>query len=136
MKRTAHIEAIAALALMALAVSACAPAPDTAAIERVPSKRVAIARTSVRHEGHASVVAGVLRGRRGAAFPARGHVDATVVAPDGGTLGTARSADVYVPRRRGSGWTSGRPFAVRLPAALPEGGTVRLAFHSGAHGDE
>ncbi len=61
----------------------------------------------------------------------RGHMDITVMAPDGSVLAsdTAEYSPVVIPRR-GLRRSS---FSIRLPVGVPDAARVKIAFHGGYH---
>ncbi len=86
------------------------------------------------HEG-GFVIDGVLRRRDSVGLPLKTHVDVTVSSPDGRVFYTARSGDIYVPRRITGRGQSMKRFSVHFSRVPPRGSTVRVVSHSGPHDD-
>lgn len=120
-------------------LAACAPRgvdltrDRTATIEAAPSKNVRFRRTRAHQSSETLLVSGQVHGTRRSAFPASGHVDVAVLAPDGAVLAETRTSGMHVPRRRPGRTSTGRRFAARLPVVPPVGSVIRLTFHSGRH---
>jgi len=81
------------------------------------------------------VITGVLRRRDSVGSPVKAHVDVTVLSAEGRVVDTARSGDVYVPRRITGRGQSSKRFTVHLPNVPPRGSSVRVVSHTGLHDD-
>jgi hypothetical protein len=98
-------------------------------IELVTSGRVYFSRVYVYQEDRSIMVTGRVKSRFHSRF-IRGHVDLTVVNPEGEILekiSTSHTPTVF-PRRRGRRHL-GVHFNVLLPIVPPFGSKVRLAYH-------
>ena len=99
-------------------------------VEPKRSKKVIIDRVKVYQDNENAVISG--RVRRQSRLPSfiNGHVDVTILKPDGAQL--KKAAAYYYPRqiqnRRAGGGSS---FKVRIPFELIRGSKVRVDYHNG-----
>ncbi len=110
---------------------------DTGALnlEKQREGKVYIAWTSVYKQDGGLVISGVLRRHDHVGNAIKTHVDVTVLSPDGRVIDTARSNEVYVPRRITGRGQSFKRFTVHLPNLPPRGSLIRMTSHSGPHND-
>ena len=104
-------------------------------IEKQAAGKVYVAWSSARECEDGFLITGVLRRSDRVGSPIKAHVDVTILSPDGHVIGTARSNEVYVPRRRTGRGQSMQRFRVQLPDIPPRGSSVRMVSHSGLHND-
>ena len=104
-------------------------------IEKQAAGKVYVAWSSAHECEDGFLVTGVLRRSDRVGSPIKAHVDITILSPDGHIIDTARSNEVYVPRRRTGRGQSMQRFRVQLPDIPPRGSSVRMVSHSGLHDD-
>ena len=139
MSRGQLASSLGAVAMALLLGCGCAPCrtdlvrEGAVAVQTRPSSRVEIFWVSAyEHREHVDVT-GHARNTRRTGFPSQGHVDVSVLSPDGHILAAARTQDFQIPRRRRRQAPGGRRFRAHLPIAPPQAATVLVAFHSGSH---
>lgn len=127
---------VIALAMVIILVSGCATDGIShtnqllVPFELVPSEDVYISRAYAYEDGDELVVYGkVKRSAQNCCDPARGHVDIAVLGPEGTVLYV--TSTLYSPRNIPKVRSRTSRFTVRLPYTLPEGETIRIAYHSG-----
>jgi hypothetical protein len=94
-------------------------------IESVDSQRTKVYQTNARQDGSDLVVTGRLRRRGTQAIVGGGHVDITVVGPDGKVI--AEGSTWYSPSRITRGRSA--TFTKRFPAMAPEGSVIHVVHH-------
>lgn len=104
-------------------------------LEKQATGKVYVAWSDAYEREDGFVITGVLRRRDSVGLPLKTHVDVTVLSPDGRVVDTARSGDIYVPRRMTGRGQSFKRFSVHFPSIPPRGSTVRVVSHSGPHDD-
>jgi len=104
-------------------------------LEEHATGRVYIAWSDAYEHEDGLVITGVLRRHDSVGLPIKAHVDVTVLPAEGGVVDTARSSDVYVPRRITGRGQSLKRFTVHLPNVAPRGSSVRVVSHAGLHDD-
>lgn len=102
-------------------------------LEKQGAGKVYIAWSSVFEQKDGLVITGVLRRCDRVGLPIKTHVDVTVLSPDGHVVDTARSNDVYVPRRITGRGQSLKRFRIYLRNVPDRGSLVRMVSHSGPH---
>jgi hypothetical protein len=142
MKKRFSISLIATVfGVLTAVISGCAAnrvdlvANGVLTLEKQATGKVYIAWSGVYEHADGLVITGVLKRRDHVGLPIKTHVDVTVLSPDGSLVDTARSSDVYVPRRITGRGQSLKRFSVHLPNMPPKGSLVRLVSHSGLHSD-
>jgi len=141
MMKTRLSVAIFGLAMMTVGFMGCAAnridlvGTATLKLEKQREGKVYIAWASVYEKDDGVVISGVLRRHDHIGNPIKTHVDVTVLSPDGRVIDTARSNEVYVPRRITGRGQSLKRFVVHLPNLPPRGSLVRMTSHSGPHND-
>ncbi len=97
--------------------------------KRVPSEDVHISEALAYEDGDELVIYGkVKRGPDNCCDAVRGHVDIVVIGPEGYLLDMAST--MYRPRNIPKVRSRSSRFRVRLPYTLPDGVTIRIAYHS------
>jgi len=104
-------------------------------LENHATGRVYVAWSDAYEHEDGFVITGVLRRRDSVGSPIKAHVDVTVLSVEGRVVDTARSGDVYVPRRITGRGQSLKRFTVHLPNVPPRGSSVRVVSHTGLHDD-
>ncbi|MHC4356924.1 MAG: hypothetical protein ACYS0H_29850, partial [Planctomycetota bacterium] len=93
------------LGILAAVISGCAAdridlvETGVLSLEKQAAGKVYIAWSSVFEQEDGLVITGILRRHDRVGSPIKTHVDVTVLSPNGQVVDTARSNDVYVPRR-------------------------------------
>lgn len=129
------------LSVLMTVISGCAAARtdlvDTGVLtlEKQRGGKVYIAWSSAYEQDDGLVISGVLRRHDHVGNAIKTHVDVTILSPDGRVIDTARSNEVYVPRRITGRGQSLKRFRVHLPNLPPRGSLVRMTSHSGPHND-
>jgi len=102
----------------------------TVSIERVPSGGIYISEVRVNQDGDELVVTGRVR-RRGHSPVSLGHVDVSIISPEGKTLEQVSTyySPRIIPSKPGHRRLHGSRFEVRLPTIPPTGSKVRVAYH-------
>ena len=132
-----HILVVCGAVIVATTTSGCAtrkmsPVRGGAAfsVDVIDAAKVRISQVNVDWDGENIVVSGKMR-RRHNALPVgfMGHVDITIVAPNGGTLKKvgAKYYPSRIPRKR----SGGSNFEVSVPMQPSPGITIRVSFHRG-----
>ena len=138
-KRLSTITAALSLGLFVSIISGCtANRVDLVdsgflTLEKQAAGKVYVAWSDAYDRDGGFVVTGVLRRSDHVGSPIKAHVDVTVLSPDGRVVDTARSGDVYVPRRITGRGQSFKRFSVPFSSKPPRGSTVRVVSHSGLH---
>jgi len=141
MMKTRPLVAILGLAMTAVSFMGCAAnrvdLVDTGALklEKQQEGKVYIAWSSAYGQDDGLVISGVLRRHDHVGNAIKTHVDVMVYSPDGRVIDTARSDEVYVPRRITGRGQSFKRFRVYFPNLPPRGSLVRMTSHSGPHND-
>jgi len=104
-------------------------------LERQREGKVFIAWSSAYEQDDGFVITGVLMRHDHVGSAIKAHVDVTVLSADGRVIETARSNEVYVPRRITGRGQSFKRFTVHFPNLPPPGSSVRMVSHSKAHKD-
>lgn len=127
--------------LAAAAISGCAAKRvslvdnGTVSVERVRPESRHLSSIDVYQDGDEMVVASIVKRRHPLCLVARGHVDVTVLGPDGAVLkqaGTSHiSQEVGTRIRTKRRFTS--LFETRIPMTAPKGSTVRVAYNITPH---
>jgi len=104
-------------------------------LEKQRDGKVYIAWSSAYKHDDGLVIRGVLRRHDHVGNAIKAHVDVTVLSPDGQVIDTARSSEVYVPRRITGRGQSLKRFTVHFSNPPPHGSLVRMTSHSGPHDD-
>jgi hypothetical protein len=119
----------------AILVSGCATSSvnytgETSVLfERVPSEDALVSEVHSYEDGDELVVFGrVKRAVDNCCDAARGHVDIAVVGPDGFVLDTVSVS--FSPRNIPKVRSRSSRFVTRLPYTVPDGITLRVAYHS------
>ncbi len=119
----------------ALAISGCATVNTngrheaSVLFDQVPSADVLVSEVHAYEDGDTLVVCGkVKRTAANCCNAARGHLDITVVGPDGSLLDAVSL--VYSPRNIPKTRTRSSRFTTRLPYTVPAGAILRLAYHN------
>ena len=139
MSRTGLASSLAALATVLLPACGCAPRradlvrEGTVRVQTHPSPRVEIFWVSACQHGEHVDVTGHARSSHRSGFASHGHIDISLLAPDGRLLAEQRTQDIHIPAYRRRQAPSGRRFHACLPISPPSGSTLRMAFHSGDH---
>lgn len=119
------------------AVLFCGCATDTVAyvknepilFERVPSKDAYISEVYAYEEDGELVIYGkVKRTAASCCDPVRGYVDIALVDPEGFVLDAANT--MYTPRNIPKVRSRSSSFRTTFPHALPDGVTIKVAYHS------
>ena len=138
-KRLSVVTAALSLGLLVSVISGCAAnrvdLVDSGflTLEKQAAGKVYVAWSDAYEREDGFVVTGVLRRSDRVGSPIKAHVDVTVLSPDGRVVDTARSGDVYVPRRITGRGQSFKRFSVHFSSKPPRGSTVRVVSHSGPH---
>lgn len=133
MNRYVLFAAFALTGAALLCASGCTPpgkslvAAKQVAVDTQSSGGVHVSRVDVYQDGETLLVEGLLR--RSPALKTRsvGHVDVSVVGPDGSMLAKKSL------RRIWRHCSSSTGFAAKLALVPPEGSTVRVSVHDGRH---
>ncbi len=104
-------------------------------LEKLQGSKVYIAWSSAYEHNSGLLITGVLRRQDHVGNAIKTHVDVMVYSPDGRVIDTARSNEVYVPRRITGRGQSFKRFTVHLPNLPPRGSLIRMTSHSGPHDD-
>ncbi len=129
------------LGILAAVISGCAAdrvdlvETGVLTLEKQAAGKVYIAWSSAYEQEDGLVITGVLRRRDRVGSPIKTHVDVTVLSPSGQVVDTARSNDVYVPRRITGRGQSLKRFRIYLRNVPGRGSLVRMVSHSGPHDD-
>ena len=140
-RRITEITVAMLLIVVASLVSGCAANrvdlvdAGVVTIEKQAAGKVYVAWSRAHECEDGFIITGVLRRSDRVGSPIKAHVDVTILSPDGHVIDTARSNEVYVPRRRTGRGQSMQRFRVQLPDIPPRGSTVRMVSHSGLHND-
>ncbi len=127
------------LAVTAAIISGCAAnrvdlvAAGVLTLEPHATGKVTIAWSGAHKDKEGLIVAGVLTRHDHVGLPIRAHVDITVLASDGRTLGEERTPDIYVPAHVTGRGQRFKRFEMRFPQLPPQGSSVRLVCHSDPH---
>jgi len=119
----------------AMTVSGCASIdihqkPDASVLfEQTPSADVFVSEVHSYEDGDSLVVYGKLkRTATNCCNAVRGHLDMAVVGPDGSVLDAV--SFFYSPRNIPKARTRSARFVTRLPYTVPDGTTLRIAYHN------
>lgn len=129
------------LGILAAVISGCAAdrvdlvETGVLTLEKQAAGKVYISWSSVFEQEDGLVITGFLRRRDRVGSPIKTHVDVTVLSPNGQVVDTARSNDVYVPRRITGRGQSLRRFRIYLRDVPGRGSLVKMVSHSGPHDD-
>ena len=135
-RNSSFMRVIAFLAVMAVINCGCATnrvdlvKSGILTIEERAEGKVHIAWSDAYEQTGGLLISGVLIRHDHVGMPIKAHVDATITSPDGRTLDTACSKDVYVPRRITGRGQSLKRFNIHLPHVPPQGSSVHLVCHS------
>jgi len=122
---------IIAVGVSAVLTSGCACSragfvkSGTLSIESVDSQRTKVYQVDARQEGDDLIVTGRLRRRGTYAVAGGGHVDITVIGPDGKVID--EGSTWYTPSRITKGHSA--TFTKRFTATLPEGSVIRVVHN-------
>ena len=102
----------------------------TTKLEIIPSRGIYISRVYVIQDGDKLVIKGTVK-RRSSSRAGSGHVDISIVSPEGEVF--EKVSTFYIPRiipsKPGRRKSRGSRFEVRLPTIPPTGSKVRVAYH-------
>jgi hypothetical protein len=130
--RTIRAAGIATLCLVATIVPGCATSrvnlvdSGTVSIEKVSSEKTCISKVYVFQEGNDLIVSGNVK-RRVSPGPGGGHVDVTILGPDGVSIKELETP--YFPRIIPLKGARESKFSVKIPILLPEGSKVQVEHH-------
>jgi hypothetical protein len=129
---------IALIALAAAASGCTANKSDLAKTGQLTLKnqsegKIYIAWSSASKQDQGFVITGVVR-RHDRVGPAiKTHIDIEIISPEGQTINTARSSDIYVSVQRTGRFTPFKRFAVSFPSMPPQGASALIKPHTKPH---
>jgi hypothetical protein len=100
----------------------------TVLIEYVPSPKIYVSEAYVYQDGNRLVVSGKVKRRHASAISSSGHVDITILSPEG--LIIKKASTLFLPRiipRKGAQESL---FTARFSVIPPQGSKIRVAFHN------
>ena len=103
------------------------------ALEKQAIGKVYIAWSNAYKRDDGFMETGVLRGREHLGLPIKAHVDVTVLSTASQAINTARSSDIYVPRKVTGKHSPFKRFTVYFPTLPPQGTRVVVEAHTGSH---
>ena len=130
---------MAGLALVLVAASGCVTrgtnltATGKVSVKVEPAEKVRVAWSEVWQDGDETIIKGRLIRRGSSLYPLTGHVDVSVMAPDGTVIKEATSQQIGVRRTTPGKGPKLTPFKLAMNFTPPQDSQVVIAFHRGTH---